>query len=124
MNILSTKIICRVIVFTGLIVVLSACASSNVMENGEAISAWDFDHEVHFLYTKIDEHNHQLSVVPSNKVSFGRLSAFLMRKSYLICGSYGYKVEILNGVESFDHNRASPNLIMPNLTANLECPVK
>jgi len=103
--------------------VLSGCAGSSVLENGQTKSEWDFDHHVQFKKTKFDEHNYQLEVIPNNKVSFERLSAFLLRRGYLICGTYGYKLELITGVESFDYPRASPNLIMPNLTAKLECPI-
>jgi len=103
--------------------VLSGCAGPSVLENGQTKSEWDFDHHVQFKKTKFDEHNYQLEVIPNNKVSFERLSAFLLRRGYLICGTYGYKLELITGVESFDYPRASPNLIMPNLTAKLECPI-
>ncbi len=86
-------------------------------------SQWDFDHHVHFKKIKYDEFNYQIEVIPNNKVSFERLSAFLLRRGYLICGSYGYKLELITGVESFDHFSASPNMITPNLKAKLECPV-
>ena len=109
----------------GLITLTTASCSSNI-ENvplGQASSEWDFDHNLQFKKTKFDDHHYQLEVIPNNKVSFERLSVFLLRRSYLICQGYGYKLELIKGVESFDHFRASPNLIMPNLTANLECPV-
>jgi len=102
---------------------LSACAGPAVLESGQTKSAWDFDHHLQFKKTKFDDNNYQLEVIPNNKVSFERLSAFLLRRGYLICGTYGYKLEILTGVESFDYPRASPNLIMPNLTAKLECAI-
>jgi len=101
-----------------------ACANLNTKDrydNGNA--QWDFDHHVQFKKTKYDDNNYQLEVIPNNKVSFERLSAFLLRRGYLICGSYGYKLELITGVKSFDYPRASPNLIMPNLTAKLECAI-
>jgi hypothetical protein len=103
---------------------LSACANDpNADPRGAIGSQWDFDHQVQFKKTKFDDNNYQLEVIPNNKVSFERLSAFLLRRGYLICGTYGYKLELITGVESFDHFRASPNMIMPNLTAKLECPI-
>lgn len=100
---------------------LSACAGPTVLENGQTKSEWDFDHHLQFKKTKFDDNNYQLEIIPNNKVSFERLSAFLLRRGYLICGQYSYKLELLTGVESFDYPRASPNFIMPNLTAKLEC---
>jgi hypothetical protein len=103
---------------------LSACAGPTPAVLGQAQSEWDFDHKLQFKRTQFDDNHYQLEVIPNNKVDFERLSAFLLRRSYLICGSYGYKLELIKGVESFDFPRASPNLIMPNLTAKIECPIK
>ncbi|PKI13525.1 hypothetical protein [Colwellia sp. 12G3] len=103
---------------------LVACAGPSQVVLGQAQTEWDFDHQLQFKKTQFDDKHYQLEVIPNNKVSFERLSAFLLRRGYLICGQYGYKLALINGVESFDYPRASPNLIMPNLTAKLECPLK
>ena len=100
---------------------LIACAAPNKGVLGQAQTEWDFDHQLQFKKTQFDENHYQLEVIPNNKVSFERVSAFLLRRGYLICGSYGYKLQLITGVESFDYPRASPNFIMPNLTAKLEC---
>ena len=102
---------------------LGACAGPSTAVLGQAKSEWDFDHQLQFKKTKFDDNNYQLEVIANNNVSFDRLSAFLLRRGYLICGQYGYKLELVKGVESFDYPRASPNLIMPNLTAKLECAI-
>jgi len=86
-------------------------------------SQWDFDHQLQYKQYKLSENTYQLEVINNNSVNFDRLSAFLLRRGYVICGQYGYKFEVLKGVEGFDHLRASPNLIMSNLTAKLECPI-
>lgn len=103
---------------------LGSCAGPSEVVLGQEKSEWDFDHELQFKKTKFDEDHYKLEVIANNKSNFERLSAFLLRRSYLICGAYGYKLELIKGVESFDFPRASPNLIMPNLTAKLECPIK
>jgi hypothetical protein len=103
---------------------LVACAGPSQVVLGEAQTEWDFDHQVQFKKTQFDNDHYQLEVIPNSNVSFERLSAFLLRRSYLICGAYGYKLELITGVESFDYPRASPNFIMPNLTAKLECAIK
>jgi hypothetical protein len=100
---------------------LVACTGPSHVVLGQAKTEWDFDHQVQFKKTQFDDDHYQLEIMPNNNVSFERLSAFLLRRSYLICGSYGYKLELITGVESFDYPRASPNYIMPNLTAKLEC---
>ena len=102
---------------------LGACAGPSTAVLGQAKSEWDFDHQLQFKKTKFDDNNYQLEVIANNNVSFDRLSAFLLRRGYLICGQYGYKLQLVKGVESFDYPRASPNLIMPNLTAKLECAI-
>lgn len=103
---------------------ISSCATKEGTQVlGQVKSEWDFDHQVQFKKTKFDDNNYQLEVIPNNNVSFERLSAFLLRRGYQICGTYGYKLQLITGVESFDHFRASPNMIMPNLKAKLECPI-
>jgi len=121
---LTIKSIFHRITFLLCVLLLSACAGPTQAVLGQAQSEWDFDHKLQFKRTQFDDNHYQLEVIPNNKVNFERLSAFLLRRSYLICGSYGYKLELIKGVESFDFPRASPNLIMPNLTAKLECPLK
>ena len=105
--------------------VLSSCAikSDHVLQSTGG-SQWDFDHQVQYKQTQIAENSYQLEVISGHRVKFETLSAFLLRRGYLICGNYGYKIEVLNGVQSYDHFKASPNLIMPNLSAKLDCPVK
>ena len=118
----STQLVFKSTLLVFLIFLLGACAGPSQAVLGQAQSEWDFDHKLQFKRTQFDEHNYQLEIIPNNKVSFERLSVFLLRRGYLICGRYGYKLELITGVESFDHFRASPNMIMPNLKAKLECP--
>ncbi|MEI6893512.1 MAG: hypothetical protein V5789_02535 [Colwellia sp.] len=101
---------------------LSSCATADKVVLGQAKSEWDFDHELQFKKTQFDDNHYTLEVITRRNVSFERMSAFLLRRSYLICGGYGYQLTLIKGVESFDTKRASPNLIMANLTAKLECP--
>lgn len=84
---------------------------------------WDFDHQVQFIQTELAVNRYQLEIIQNNKVKFQQLSALLLRKSYLICGRYDYTLTIIKGIESFDHKRASPNLIRSNLVATLACPL-
>jgi len=108
-----------------LCLILSACTiDPNANSQGAIGSQWDFDHELQYKKTQLSDSSYQLEVIANQKVSFERISAFLLRRGYLICGQYGYKLELITGVESFDFHRASPNLIMPNLKAILECPIQ
>ena len=103
---------------------LTACAAPSPMVVGQVQSDWDFDHKLQFKTTKFADNHYQLEVIANNKQGFERLSAFLLRQGYTICGSYGYTLELIAGVESFDYPLASPNLIRSNLTAKLACPSK
>jgi hypothetical protein len=98
---------------------LSACSNIDT-ENGAP--QWDFDHNIQFEQTKLSENKYHLQVNPKSDTHFGELATFMMRQSYEICGSYGYTIEVLRGVERFDDRKFSPNLIMPSLSANIECP--
>lgn len=105
------------------IIFISACSSQEEIPLGEVESAWDFDHKLQFHKTKLDKNHYRLEVITSKKAKFSRLSAFLLRKSYLICGGYGFTLTPVKGIESVDYKRASPNLIRANLVANIECPI-
>jgi len=104
---------------------LTGCANEpNVVPTRVEGAQWDFDHQLQYRQKRLNNNKYYLEVIPNSKVNFERLSAFLFRRGYLICQSYGYKLELIRGVENFDYHRASPNLILPNLTARLECPKK
>ncbi|MCW8865927.1 MAG: hypothetical protein OQK22_13620 [Colwellia sp.] len=89
--------------------------------NSNGATQWDFDHNVQFKQIKLAKDHFQLEVITNSKVSFDRLATFLIRKSYSICGSYHYKLEMIQGIESFDDKRAMPNYIFPSLIAKVEC---
>jgi hypothetical protein len=119
----TTQLVFKSVLLVLLILLLGSCAGPTQAVLGQAQTEWDFDHQLQFKRTQFDDNHYQIEIIPNNKVNFERLSAFLLRRGYLICGSYGYKLELIKGVESFDYPRASPNLILPNLTAKLECPI-
>ncbi len=100
---------------------LSACAQAPI-KNGQA--QWDFDHHLQFKQTKLADNRFHLVVVANNKTHFSQLATFLMRRSLELCQSYGFKMEVLAGVETFNHKLESVNLLMPSLAANIECPTK
>lgn len=103
-------------------VIMAACATVPTdVKTGETKSSWDFDHKLQYKKTRIDDTHYHLEVITNNKTNFERMSAFLLRRSYLICGGYGYSLEFIKGVESFDFKRQSPNLIRSNLMAKLTC---
>lgn len=97
---------------------LSACSNIDT-ENGA--SQWDFDHNIQFKQTKLVENKYHLQVIPKSDTHFSKLATFMMRRSYEICGTYGFTIEVLKGVEKFTDRQSFPNLIMPSLSANIEC---
>jgi hypothetical protein len=97
---------------------LSACTNI-VSENGA--SQWDFDHNIQFKQTILAENKYHLEVNPKSDTHFDKLATFMMRQSYEICGTYGFTIEVLKGIEKFDDRKSFPNLIMPSLSANIEC---
>jgi len=101
---------------------LTGCANLDSQKaNNNGAAQWDFDHHVQFRQTQSANKHFQLEVIPNNKVSFERLATFLIRKSYSLCGSYHYKLEMIQGIESFDDKRAMPNYIFPSLIAKIDC---
>ncbi len=114
--------IIRLIVILCFYLSLSACTILNTgktQNNGAA--QWDFDHNVQFKQAKLASKHFQLEIMSNNKVDFERLATFLIRKSYSLCGSYHYKLEMIQGIENFDDKRAMPNYIFPSLIAKIEC---
>jgi hypothetical protein len=101
------------------LLMLSACAQQRT---DAAVAQWDFDHNVQYQQKPLGEHSYYLSVRANNKTHFSKLATFLLRKSYELCHSYGFKLEVLAGVEGFYDRQAFPNLIMDSLAANVECP--
>jgi len=111
------SLILLIVIFT-----LSACSSlTSNAENGA--SEWDFDHNLQFKQTKISDHKYHLMVISKSDTHFDKLATFMMRRSYEICGTYGFKIEVLKGVEKFNDRQSFPNLIIPSLSANIECPL-
>ena len=105
-----------------LLPVLTACSQTQEVTNGQ--SQWDFDHQVQFKQTKLSENRYRIEVIPNAKIKFDRLATFLIRHSLELCNSYGFKLEVLTGIEAFTDRKAHPNKIFGSLAANLECPNK
>lgn len=110
----------RKLICLGFVLTLAACASNVKTVNGA--SQWDFDHQVQFKQTDLENGSYHLQVIANQDTEFSKLATFLMRRSLRICKSYGFKIEVLKGVEGFDDKLSFPNMIMPSLSANIECP--
>ena len=100
---------------------LAACAGSSQVHLGQVQTEWDFDHSIQFKQTRLAYKHFKLEVIPNDETDFERLAAFLLRKSYNLCGGYHYKMEMIQGIESFDDKRAMPNYIFPSLIAKIKC---
>lgn len=91
---------------------IAACASSTTRQaDSNSAAQWDFDHHLQFIKTPLNKNTFQLEVIRNNNVGFKQMAAFLLRKSYLVCEGYHYKLEIIQGIEGFDDKRAMPNYI-------------
>ncbi|PHR83542.1 MAG: hypothetical protein COA59_12030 [Colwellia sp.] len=119
------KKIPQLILYAALLLIITSCTSlDTTINNDSSTSWWDFDHNIQFKQTKLASKYFQLEVIPNNEVGFERLATFLLRKSYRLCGGYHYKIEVIQGIESFDDKRAMPNYIFPSLIAKVKCKPK
>lgn len=101
---------------------LGACTTLTD-ESSSNVTEWDFDHHLQFIKTPLNKNTFQLEIIRNNKVGFKLMAAFLLRKSYLVCGGYHYKLEIIQGIEGVDDKRAMPNYIPRSLIAKIECEI-
>lgn len=84
--------------------------------------AWDFDHQVQFDQQKLDDNKYFVRVRSTSRTRFSTLATFLVRQSLTVCKSYGFKIEILDGVESYNEEKYYDSYIASSLEANIECP--
>ena len=107
------------VVLTGMLTtILMGCMANN----GKTSSThWDFDHNIQFEQKLIKSNFYYLKVHSTSKTHFSTLATFLMRRSLQLCKSYGFKIEVLQGVEGVNDSEGLPNLIMGSLAANIEC---
>ena len=103
-----------------LVFLLSACSSTTEGKKSGELE-WDFDHKVQFKRTKLESNRYHLEVIRYSDTAFRRMATLLVRESYEICGRYGFKIEVLEGVELVDDRKATPNRIFGALKANIEC---
>jgi hypothetical protein len=105
---------------------LSACANNSALKKDtiDETVAWDFDHNVQFAQKPLGNNKYYLEVRTNGKTKFSKLATFLLRKSYQLCHSYGFKIEVLEGIEEYEERVAFPHLLMGSLAANVECPSK
>ena len=100
--------------------VLMSCASQ-APEQNEGVLEWDFDHRLQFKNTQIDDRRYHLDIIRMGETTFTQLSVFLLRKSYRLCGEYGYQIKMLSGIEGFLDKKSIPNYIQGNLVAEINC---
>lgn len=117
----SINFLAKLLIVATLFTLATGCATPNSKANR---SQYDFDHGVFFEKEELGDNRFHILVRSDEKVPFNRLATFLIRKALQTCKSYGFKLEVLGGVEEYDDRLAHPNLIIPSLSANLECPAK
>ncbi|NMP32078.1 hypothetical protein HII17_10905 [Thalassotalea sp. M1531] len=107
----------------GLSVLLSTsvqiCAQANATESNFET---DLDHRVQFKLTKLDGKSYQMEVARLGGVKFDRMNLFATRKAKKICGSLGFSIRYLEGVEGYDDRKFNPNYIFPSLKVKITCP--
>jgi hypothetical protein len=103
-----------------LVIFLSSCSNTTTEERNGQLE-WDFDHKVQFKTTKLENNKYHLEVIRYSKTAFRRMATLMVRESYEICGQYGFKIEVLEGIELVDDRKAMPNRIFGALKANIEC---
>jgi len=109
----------RKITSISILVFLSACANVKT-PNGDL--QWDFDHNIRFKETQIADNEYYLQVIPKQDTKFSKLATFILRRSFELCKSYGFKMEVLKGVQTFDEKVVFQSQIMDSLSANIQCP--
>ncbi|XQW85640.1 hypothetical protein ACOYR1_02585 [Thalassotalea piscium] len=109
----------RIVVLIIVSLLITSCAQLNNETNK---SEWDFDHHVRFEQTQLTENSYKVKVLRHTDTHFAQLATFLVRHAYKLCQSYGYSIQILDGVETIDDKNARPHWIPPSLSAKVECP--
>ena len=108
----------RVIIFILFSLSLLGCQSTTTKSSAPQ---WDFDHKVQYREKQLTDTSYHIEVISHNDTRFEVLATFLMRRSLEICQSYGFKIEVLKGVEEFNDKLGLPNMIIPSLAANVYC---
>lgn len=111
----------KLMVNTLLVMFLCGCQS---LGSSKKLNEWDFDHNVQYKQNQIATNAYSVEIVSSQKTRFDQMATFLLRHAYRVCESYGFKLEVITGVEGVDERRVSPSYIQPNLKAMIECPIQ
>ena len=113
------KVVIQLMLVFLLLVNLLSCAQSPSTNEKEV--NWDFDHQVQYEKIQLAENQYHLVIRSNGKTPFAKLATFLLRKSYQLCGHYGFNLETLEGIEGYNDRLAFPHLLMGSLAANLTC---
>ena len=113
------KIVFLVLCFLGVGCAQKLDGTSGAIEG----KSWDFDHQVQFEQYKISDNLYNLRIRSTSKTNFAKLSTFLVRQSFKICKQYGFKIEVVDGVETYNDEKYIKSYIPASLEANIECPI-
>lgn len=90
-------------------------------ETSKQVRSWDFDHEVTFNQTKINEQSYLLKIERQHDTSFSSASTFLFRKASLLCNKDNFKLEVISGIEAFTDTTINQNRVLPPLVVEVGC---
>ena len=112
----------KFITVIGMMACLLSLLSCSAVDENNSAAQWDFEHHIKFRQTQLNDNTYSLELLRNNDTSFEQLATFLMRQSYTLCGDYGFKIEVLEGVEGIYDRVNSPHYIFGALKAKIQCP--
>lgn len=105
---------------SGGFMLLISCAVTHA-EVGKTEKHYDFDHEVHYHQTQIDDNNYRLEIQSDSYQHFQNQSVFLLRHAQRLCKGNSYMLKVTEGVQEYERLPSKPRPYQPPLTVLLQC---
>lgn len=102
---------------------LAGCISAQAAK-GETEKLYDFDEEVHYYQTKIDDNNYHLKIQSDDYKHFRNQSVFLLRHAARLCRGNTFMLKVTEGVQEYDRFPTKPRAYQPPLNVMLQCETK
>jgi hypothetical protein len=109
----------RLIIAIALLVLSSM--HSALAEESDKEKRYDFDNQVHYYQTKIDEDNYKIEIKSDDYPHFTNQSVFLLRHADRLCGGNTFMLKVLEGVQEYERFPTKPRAYQPNLSVLLQC---